>query len=352
MQSLAQADGRLIDNWYILALVDEVPAKRPIKRWLYETPYVVFRDGEGKPAVLKDKCPHRGAQLSLGSVVNGEIRCPYHGWAFDRSGQVREIPSEGENSRTYAAGKKWCAGQVPVAVIDGCVWIWTGDPARATAAPSWRFPRFGERGTHGYFMITDFENEVTHLVQNFMDVPHTVFVHSKWFRNRSLLKVPVRIRVGDGRVHVTYDQPNDSIGFTERVLNPRREPMIHTDEFIHPNITRVDYKFGDKFFIINSQCSPIGPLKTRVYTWIAYDVGRVSWFLKPFLRFYTRKVITQDVEIMKNQGDNFRHWGKMEFRSTPADELHLAIDRLREMGARENSAAETVRYDREREFWI
>jgi hypothetical protein len=185
-----------------------------------------------------------------------------------------------------------------------------------------------------------------------MDVPHTVFVHSKWFRNRSLLKVPVQVAVSDARVKVIYNQSQDSIGFTGKVLNPKNDPMIHTDEFIFPNITRVDYKFGNKFFIINSQCSPISRYKTRVYTWISYDIGFMSRLLKPFMNFYTRKVIQQDVEIMKNQGDNFKIFGEGEFKSTQADELHLAIDRMRQQGVKDRHEPLSMNFVREREFWI
>lgn len=354
MKSLHEVDGDLLNHWYILSLESEVPKDKPVRRFLYDTPYVLFRNEQGEVTALLDKCLHRGAQLSLGTVEKGTVRCPYHGWRFDKNGQLVEVPSDGPGAEEKEDGKKksWCIHKTPVAVQDGCVWIWPGDVALATEKPSWRFPHHAERQVTQYFMITDFDNEVTHLVQNFMDVPHTVFVHSKWFRNRSLLKVPVQVAVHDARVKVTYNQTKDSIGFTEKILNPQGEPMLHTDEFIFPNITRVDYKFGKRFFIINSQCSPISRYKTRVYTWIAYDVGLLGPLLKPFMQFYTRKVIQQDVDIMKNQGDNLKHFGEMEYKSTQADELHIAIDRMRVQGVADRKAPATMNFVREREFWI
>ncbi len=354
MKKLIECDGDLINHWYILALESEVPADRPIKRSLYDTPYVLFRNEKGEVAVLLDKCIHRGAQLSLGRVEAGTIRCPYHGWRFNQTGQLVEVPSDGPfvEAQEQVKSRRWCVRDVPLVVQDGCVWIWPGDAAQAAAGPAWRFPEYAEKKGAQYFMITDFDNEVTALVQNFMDVPHTVFVHSGWFRNRALLKVPVQVAVADARVKVSYDQTQDSIGFTEKILNPRREPMFHTDEFIFPNITRVDYQFGKRFFIINSQCSPVSRYQTRVYTWIAYDVGFWSKCLKPFMRFYTRRVIQQDVEIMKNQGDNLKFFGETEGKSTSADELHLAIDRMRVQGVEDRRQPATMNFVREREFWI
>lgn len=352
--SLIKEDGDIINHWYILCLESEVAKDRPIKRWIYEKPYVVFRDDQGNVAVLLDKCLHRSAQLSLGKVCKGKITCPYHGWSFDKHGQLMDVPSDGEDitPKELYKNKKWMLESLPVKVQDGCVWVWPGDKEKQTNSPSWRFAYHGNKQVAQYFMITDFDNEVTHLIQNFMDVPHTVFVHAKWFRNRSLLKVPVEVKVSESKVKVTYLQQNDSIGFTGKLLNPHNEAMIHTDEYIFPNITRVDYQFGKRFFIINSQCTPIDKFKTRVYTWIAYDIGLLSIPIKKFMRFYTRKVIQQDVDIMKNQGDNLKVFGEGDYKSTQADELHIAIDKMREMGKKDKQSPSSLSYTREREFWI
>lgn len=359
MKSLREIDGDLINHWYILALESEVPGDKPVRRFLYDTPYVLFRDQNGAVTALLDKCLHRGAQLSLGTVHNGSIQCPYHGWRFNENGQLIEVPSEGPTAKCQQKiqSKNWCVHKTPVQVQDGCVWIWPGDASLATAQPEWRFPNAVSDKTTQYFMITDFDHEVTQLVQNFMDVPHTVFVHSKWFRSRALLKVPVQIQIANGRVKATYNQPQDTIGFSEKFLNWRGDPMIHTDEYIFPNLTRVDYKFGKNFFIINSQCSPISRYQTRVYTWISYNIGLFSALLKPFMKFYTRKVIQQDVEIMKNQGDNFKYFEsqgevKPAFKSSQADELHLAIDRMRTSGIINRADPTQMNTNIEREFWI
>ena len=52
--------------------------------------------------------------------------------------------------------------------------------------PPFRFPSHELSSWNSYFMITDFENEVGNLAENFMDVPHTIFVHKGWFRKQSL----------------------------------------------------------------------------------------------------------------------------------------------------------------------
>jgi phenylpropionate dioxygenase-like ring-hydroxylating dioxygenase large terminal subunit len=349
MQSLRARDGHLVDHWYIACLSDELRAGRPIQRVLYEQPLVLFRDAQGKPACLPDRCLHRATLLSEGRVENGRLSCPYHGWIYDAQGNVVEIPSEGEG----APRSKLCLKPLPAVEQDGCVWVWTGEGEPASAAPPWRFPEYDNPAWTRYFMITDFDNEVTHLAENFMDVPHTIFVHRGWFRNPRKQRVPMKLEVGDGSVLVTYRQPNDSIGFSSRILNPEGAPMVHTDRFIFPNLTRVDYLFGrTSGFIINSQITPVASLKSRVYTYIAYRIGRVGGLIKPFMRFYTRQVIEQDVEIMANQGRSFRFEPEPRFRSTDADEIHIAIERLRELGAQGDPGVMTYRREKEKEFWI
>ena len=132
-------------------------------------------------------------------------------------------------------------------------------------------------------------------------------------------------------VLVSYEQPQDEIGWTTYILNPKRLPMVHTDKFYMPNTTRVDYAYGEdeRAFIISSSCTPVSEHTTRVYTAIAYKLGWFNALARWFLPGYTRKVITQDVDIMDIQAQSFKHYKKEEFMSTPADALHVHIEALR-----------------------
>src|SRR5262245_39676847 len=55
--------------------------------------FVLWRDSSGKIHAHDDRCLHRGAKLSVGQVVNDSLRCAYHGWCYDRSGQCTTIPT-------------------------------------------------------------------------------------------------------------------------------------------------------------------------------------------------------------------------------------------------------------------
>lgn len=350
MNDLATRDKNIKANWYIICTTDELKINKAIARTIYDTSYVLFRDINKEPVCLLNRCLHRLTQMETGLVENGNLHCPYHGWTYDKDGVVTSIPSEGPS---FIKKKSLCSKPFPIKERDGVVWIWTGED-EPTAEPSWNFPHYNDPSWIKYFMVTDFDNEVTNLCENFMDVPHTVFVHKGWFRNKSQKQVPMTIQTKSACVKVTYDQESDKIGgIFNRVLNPKNLPMLHTDEFIYPNITRVDYTFGQEHgFIINSQNTPVSTLKSRTYTYIAYKLAFGNKLVKPLMRFYTRKVIEQDVDIMKIQSRSLEIDNTLNFRSTDADSLHVEIEKLRHYGKTNNPLLRSYESQLKKEFWI
>ena len=78
--------------WYIAAEARELGTK-PLTRTILGERLVLFRDGEGRPAALIDRCAHRNMALSRGRVSRGAIECPYHGWRYRGDGRCVAIPS-------------------------------------------------------------------------------------------------------------------------------------------------------------------------------------------------------------------------------------------------------------------
>jgi len=65
---------------------------RPIR--IMSENYTLYRGAGGAPHLVDYRCPHRGAQMHLGWVEGDAIRCVYHGWKFDGTGQCLEQPAE------------------------------------------------------------------------------------------------------------------------------------------------------------------------------------------------------------------------------------------------------------------
>ena len=84
--------------WFPVAAACEL-RKRPIKAvQLLGERLVLFRDAAGRLGLLEERCPHRGTSLADGIVDREGLRCPYHGWKFDGSGNCLEMPAEPENT--------------------------------------------------------------------------------------------------------------------------------------------------------------------------------------------------------------------------------------------------------------
>ena len=368
----AEADlarcGALKDFWYVACLADELKPGKLVSRTVFGTPLVLFRGSNGQPAALLDRCLHRNARLSAGDCFDGKVGCPYHGWVYDAEGRCVEIPSLGpkQEGRALDADLKLRPGDVgrvpsfPTREQDGLVFVFMGPDVTKARRDPFRVPKWGEPGWVVYFMVTRFPNGVTNLVENFMDVPHTVFVHRGWFRNRKVRQVPATVERRNGEVLVTYQQEHDELTGAGFLMNPTGEPMKHTDHFFMPNVTRVDYLWGERSgYVISSQVTPVGALDSLVFTSISYRLpfdlpkNLVARGLKRFMKWYTTQVIGQDVDIMRVQNEGFSRAKRgLEFVSTEADLLHADIEEVR--GWLREGGAGTGPADASRtiSFWI
>ena len=78
--------------WYPICQSAHVK-DRPLGLRRLGSDIVVWRDSRGKVHTHDDRCLHRGAKLSLGRILNDMLRCAYHGWCYDNSGQCITIPT-------------------------------------------------------------------------------------------------------------------------------------------------------------------------------------------------------------------------------------------------------------------
>jgi nitrite reductase/ring-hydroxylating ferredoxin subunit len=82
--------------WTPALLTEELPENDcpPVRVKLLSERLVAFRDRRGRYGLIDEFCAHRGASLWFGRNEECGLRCPYHGWKFDVTGQCVEVPSE------------------------------------------------------------------------------------------------------------------------------------------------------------------------------------------------------------------------------------------------------------------
>jgi phthalate 4,5-dioxygenase oxygenase subunit len=87
--------------------------------------YVAFRDTNGDVGFLDEGCPHRNASLVLARNEECGLRCIFHGWKVDVTGQVVEAPTHSPNPEAFAA--KFTTRRYPTVEGGGLVWVWLGE---------------------------------------------------------------------------------------------------------------------------------------------------------------------------------------------------------------------------------
>lgn len=330
----------LKDYWYIAAESHRVK-QNPIAAAPFGERMVLFRTAAGEVAALEDRCSHRNMPLSLGKVSSGCVTCPYHGWTFDGAGRCIQIPSLGSCERLPNHGVR----AYPVREQNGYVWVYPGESIPESAP--FQFPHCGELGWTSFRMRTRFRASVEACLENFLDCPHTVYVHGGWFRDHDTRELSATVRSDNESVEVEFRGEPITKSLVSRLFFPHGRELRHTDRFLMPNISRVDYDFGPgRHFIIISQCTPLNEYETDVHTVITFSFGRIAPLVRFVLEPICRKIIRQDVDVLGLQTEQVRHFGGPRFCHVETDLLGLKIQSMRRRAERSEPAAETVQQER------
>lgn len=149
-------------------------------------PLVVFATPDG-PAVLHDRCPHRGVPLSAGRLREaGTIACAYHGWRFDGRGRCVEVPG----STTVPAV---CAEPLPAIVRAGLVW--TSLATEPAAFPTLPSALEDEALDRFWWLLKPSPAGLLDALENHLDPGHPHHIHPWLVRSpgrRRATKVSVR----------------------------------------------------------------------------------------------------------------------------------------------------------------
>jgi len=146
---------------------------RPLGLRLAGEPVVLFRQKDGKPAALIDRCPHRGVALSLGQVRDGCIECPFHGWQLDGAGQVCRVPWNPDAKLATLRGVS-----LPARELAGQLWVYTAPEAEPPGEPAVDEGVLGPGVRISGFAV-EWQAHWTRAMENMLDWPHLPFIHKK-----------------------------------------------------------------------------------------------------------------------------------------------------------------------------
>ena len=161
-------------GWYMVAESASLAPGDVVPVRYFGRDFVLFRTEAGLPVMLDAHCPHLGAHLGYGGVVDGEgIRCPFHSWRFDNDGRCDDVPYKTSPGVPDATAACWALHET-----SGVILVHYSESKRA---PEWRMPdqpNWGMPGWVGYETRSwNVRVHVQDVTENIPDSTHFVSVH-------------------------------------------------------------------------------------------------------------------------------------------------------------------------------
>lgn len=313
--------------WHPVARSSEV-ADRPVRTMLLGEPWVLVRhDAAGPVHAFPDRCPHRLAPLSIGSVdtVGGAtpvLRCAYHGWCFDAEGRCVEVPALGAGATippkarlrpAHAVAERY--GMVflaPTAPLPGCAELPTIPEAEDPAFMAGHLAPMRARAGAGF------------LADNFLDMAHFPFVHAATFGAEDPVVPPLAV-VRDGlsftavSEHDFVHREDPGVAAGTRPLVQRRRVGYRVHAPFHL-VLRLDYLDTGGTNVIGFFLQPETEDSCRVYSTIwRDDLGGEPGRMADAVAFEVR-VVKEDLALQ----DTF---DVRDFPLDPTIEVHTRADR-------------------------
>jgi vanillate O-demethylase monooxygenase subunit len=190
----------ITEAWYVAAWSSEV-GETPLARTICGKPIAMFRSG-GEVIALHDACAHRQYPLSAGRVVDGHIRCGYHGFEYGVDGVCTRVPGQDEipgNTRvdTYRVIER-----------SGWIWIWPGNPERADPNAIPAVPWLNNPDWDGVRVTRRFECRSGLLHDNLLDLTHEAFLHEASIGDEAVYTNGITVEVTSTSVIVDRFMPD------------------------------------------------------------------------------------------------------------------------------------------------
>jgi phenylpropionate dioxygenase-like ring-hydroxylating dioxygenase large terminal subunit len=268
--------------WTPVAIAGELRAGKPLAAQVAGTRIVLWRGPDGAPAALIDRCPHRGAALSLGRVTGGVIQCPFHGWRFDAAGCAVSIPWN-PDAKTGVLG----ATAVPVREAANLIWIYTEPGANPGTAPE--SGEIDDPRLRLCSFALEWRVHWTRAMENMLDSPHLPFVH--------------RATIGRGLVQ-SVERRMD-IAVEERPWGFRSTISVDGDarpgalDFRWPNRMVLHIGLPRRTLVLSVACVPIDACRTRLLLTTARSFLKHPW-LDAWFNLMNRRIAAEDKAIVES----------------------------------------------------
>jgi phenylpropionate dioxygenase-like ring-hydroxylating dioxygenase large terminal subunit len=160
--------------WLPVLLSEELPGNDspPVRVKILSERLLAFRDSDGRLGLIDEFCAHRGVSLWFARNEQAGLRCPYHGWKYDVTGQCIDVPSEPEESGFC---KKIKLKSYPLIERGGILWTYMGRKEQEPPQPEWEFALVSERQRYVSKRVQ--ESNWLQAMDGGIDSSHVSFLH-------------------------------------------------------------------------------------------------------------------------------------------------------------------------------
>ncbi|MGA9279118.1 Rieske 2Fe-2S domain-containing protein [Ilumatobacter sp.] len=306
-------------SWHAVLTSDEL-GDEPVRVELLGEPWMLARL-DGDVVAFHDRCPHRNAPLSIGTICGTQLQCAYHGWMFDADGACTEIPSLGPDATIPSRAAARRAGGVAEAY--GLVWI-------SPETPLFDLPAFDEWDDDSFDNARNEPREtpasVGQLIDNFLDATHLRTVHAGTFGVDDGGYLPPSEIVRDGwSAHTTFEvqYKNFDDPLVETGEHPLVQPQRLYKEIAGPTtaVVRLYHPMTDKTVSFLFACSPTNNDSTRVFKLMSRNDLTDPAAQLPALLDFEDRVLDEDLVVLEAYDD-------MAVNTELRDEVSVRSDRL------------------------
>ena len=303
-----------VNVWCVLLPTSELGSGRIRKMRLLGVDYAIFRSDSGALCGVEDRCPHRGIELSLGTIEDNHIRCAYHGWCVDgSSGRILRKDCSSIDDQQ-------CTRHIALRERHGLVWAFIGNPDIADAYPLPILSGFGLGKSVDMIIRKPIAAHWSYVFDNGIDLFH-YGLHENvpfFFRIQNLVSYEA---TGDKyRVHYRAEMP-DYMGRTRE-----------GDLFIETSSNLFSLDMGGDLRV-HGVATPVSANGRILEMWWFVSVfapAPMRLFLraiKPLILRQVTRGFQQDVAVLESEQRAFDRGLRFQRETNPA--VHAAHDYLK-----------------------
>jgi phenylpropionate dioxygenase-like ring-hydroxylating dioxygenase large terminal subunit len=277
---------------------------------------VLWRQADGSPAALQDRCPHRRAKLSVDSVVvDGTLQCGYHGWRFGGDGRCLRVPQmpELEPGPRYNAKRFNCQARY------GYAWVCLEDD------PLQGIPFIPHSDDPAYRQIfeyaQDWDANMLVIAENALDLTHVSYVHRRTLGNDTPVAPKLNVTSHDDGVSFNCSIPVANHALQQKNLRIAETETVRTVDIRWTMPGTFILKFTYPNGLVHQICgfaTPIDDERSRRIQFV-YRSDTESDAPGDAIGAFDRSVGQEDRLILESCGG--------DFILNPALMAHMATDR-------------------------